>query len=1133
MPRNRFFHCLTLAAAFFLLWETQASAYETRVVTDHANTPLFQLRFFDQGEEYGNALSETEGEVSTWQLSAAQKDAVTQAVELWADILGPGANNAVPAAINVGTMNEVNADAISVANPTWHGTPWEGSSGLAGALIGDQSMNPPAQIRIGKMNFSIPDIPSSLPTGNGIDLVGTLYHEMGHALGISSLALVGEDDGGNPVYGFDTEISPWDRHLVDRYGVTPTTDMEVVRSEPETAPGADPVFTVGEMTESGVLFKGTHVSEVLAGALNGGLPIEGFEGDSLDLSHIELDRSLMSHQDYRNYQVFMEAELAALQDIGYTIDRKNFYGFSVYGDNLTLSNGQGYFARNADGTAYLPGQPNTAAYGVGLHIYGSGNDITQTADLLACGTAGTGIRVDGEANTLRIAPGVRVSADGAYGTGLLLAYGKGQNVVSRGEIRATGTGGAGARFDFGGSLLGLDSGLTAEYRGSYIRSRTEAAEDESGNIVTQLYERYDLLDELKGPLTERFDVSGPLSGNAAAIYISRNAWVKNINIVNGAALSGDIISDWNPGNSDVQQAQAAANGDDLLTSLSFGRLAAGDGSATDAPDPDFRLRYDGNILGRHSIRMSVGGGALSFNGRAEVLDVNVREGATLSGNAEYTLNALDNGYVSVDGTFTNAGTVAPGNSIGTITINGDYHQTATGRLLTEFDASGTSDRLAVNGNAVVNGTLYLAPLPGYYAGSLSLAPITASGNLTEGYATNLLLDSPTLEMIATPQGGTATILSSRAADAYSRYAANGNAANVGRALSSAEGVRDDMRNLYAALDFSAADGSTVRDALSQLSPDAYGNAALASFDMHRMLSDLILPGTFSRAPQKDGEWHVFAQPYAGTFDQPGRSGMGGYDATNVGLIGGAERSTPGGLTVGGHVVFNHQSMTGDANGKLRGEGLYLGAQGLYAPAGWDGWNVFGIGRLGVENWRMKRAVSFNGYNRENNKDWTGFSGSVRAGGGYEADWGTIKAGPFAALDYAFSSRPSLTEDNGMGSRLHLDSETFHSLRSSLGVRMSTNERQLGEHATWKAHVSAAWNHELLDKAGTMHASFVEAANAGFSNTVKVPGRDSLGLGAGVRFNTDKHVSFSLNAGSELFRRDATSVYGNLAVEWKF
>ncbi len=121
----------------------------------------------------------------------------------------------------------------------------------------------------------------------------------------------------------------------------------------------------------------------------------------------------------------------------------------------------------------------------------------------------------------------------------------------------------------------------------------------------------------------------------------------------------------------------------------------------------------------------------------------------------------------------------------------------------------------------------------------------------------------------------------------------------------------------------------------------------------------------------------------------------------------------------------------------------------------------------------------------------------------------------------------------MGSRLHLDSETFHSLRSSLGVRMSTNERQLGEHATWKAHASAAWNHELLDKAGTMHASFVEAANAGFSNTVKVPAATALASARACVFNTDKHVSFSLNAGSELFRRDATSVYGNLAVEWKF
>ena len=49
----------------------------------------------------------------------------------------------------------------------------------------------------------------------------------------------------------------------------------------------------------------------------------------------------------------MEAEMATLQDIGYTIDRRNLFGYSVYGDDLTLTNTNGYFARNAAGTACL------------------------------------------------------------------------------------------------------------------------------------------------------------------------------------------------------------------------------------------------------------------------------------------------------------------------------------------------------------------------------------------------------------------------------------------------------------------------------------------------------------------------------------------------------------------------------------------------------------------------------------------------------------------------------------------------------------------------------------------------------------------------------------------------------------
>ena len=138
--------------------------------------------------------------------------------------------------------------------------------------------------------------------------------------------------------------------------------------------------------DSGCYFSGTNVNAVLtidsdhaqlafpvdSSIKVPGLPLNGDEGYP-ELSHIELQNSFLSHQYFRNWSVPMEAELAMMQDLGYNIDRRNFFGFSVYNDNLTLENNNGYFARiknEAGDWIYDTNTPNTQDWGVGLHVYG-------------------------------------------------------------------------------------------------------------------------------------------------------------------------------------------------------------------------------------------------------------------------------------------------------------------------------------------------------------------------------------------------------------------------------------------------------------------------------------------------------------------------------------------------------------------------------------------------------------------------------------------------------------------------------------------------------------------------------------------------------------------------------------------
>ena len=184
--------------------------------------------------------------------------------------------------------------------------------------------------------------------------------------------------------------------------------------------------------------------------------------------------------------------------------------------------------------------------------------------------------------------------------------------------------------------------------------------------------------------------------------------------------------------------------------------------------------------------------------------------------------------------------------------------------------------------------------------------------------------------------------------------------------------------------------------------------------------------------------------------------------------------------------------------------------------------------------RSHRNMYIGSYNGAADAKWTGYSGSLRLGTALTKETHAVKSGPFAAVQYSFVHRPSITEDGG-AIRAHINSETYDSLRTQLGYQLTTRLRPLHDSRTqWQAYISAAWNHELLSDNGTTTYQLLDiSGTTSIRDTAALYGRDSLSLMAGLTFRTPKKMDISMNIGSDMYRQGGSSIYGKIGLKWKF
>lgn len=513
-----------------------------------------------------------------------------------------------------------------------------------------------------------------LPTNEqAADLVGALRLEMAHALGAEAAI-----DSSAMKFSNDLRDSrAWTFHLVDANGNFATAGKQIITSANLGELNPAEVFVANK-----VYFKGDNVSEVLNGAT-----FNGVNGIPLNSTFNEtLIPGLMSGLPYKNYSTFTELELAAMQDIGYNIDRKKFYGRSIYSSGGTF--------KNED--IFTSAEP----LAVGLHVWGAKNDVTQSGDITLTGDGAVGVRVDGFENKVTIPQETTIQSDGLRGKGILISYGRDHNLNVEGNILATGNA---VEFNFGSNMLGAGG----EYRGSYLRYLRGV--DASGNIISAENLPLFMADsfnyssnELNGALVNDFNLSGSLTGDNA-IYIGKNSFVKNINFNQGANLRGNIISDWKHFTAadgfladypimiqyNGQTIDATKYIPDLVTNLNF----------------NTSLEYGGNILGADNIKMNINAGTLKFSGAADVLSVDVGQGAKLFGGI-FTLNNqsanLAAGFTDITtGKFINHGTIAAGTPDTNLVINGDLISDGVIQKV----SGGSAGSIIVNGNAYIDGSL--------------------------------------------------------------------------------------------------------------------------------------------------------------------------------------------------------------------------------------------------------------------------------------------------------------------------------------------------------------------------------------------------------------------------------------------
>ncbi|MBL6617192.1 MAG: autotransporter domain-containing protein [Reyranella sp.] len=550
------------------------------------------------------------------------------------------------------------------------------------------------------------------------------------------------------------------------------------------------------------------------------------------------------------------------------------------------------------------------------------------------------------------------------------------------------------------------------------------------------------------------------------------------------------------------------------------------------------LTLSGSMVGPLSI-LPGGTFALAPGGSYANPGGTVANSGTLVVNGTLSSNVLNGGLLTGAGTIVgnvlNGGIVAPGNSIGTLSIAGNYIHGSPASYMVEANASGQSDLINVGGTAnLQGGPVFVSAQPGTtYAPRTTYRIVSAAGGLSGTFSSVNELYPFLLSSLSYDANNAYLTLQ---IGGFAAAAVNPIQYAVGTVLdANVNNATGDFAQVLSAMATNVVTDQAAQSVLQQLSGNNYAGLSSSMVQGAQLFMNNFAGQTGGSAsfggsrvalaeacdvacdPNALPQWGAWGGGIGGFGTIGANAPVGGVTYNAGGFAAGIDRvitsSTRLGVTAG--YTSGTQWVSGFA-GQSKSDTFNVGLYGNYAQDKVYADALVGYAYSGNQMWR---PISIPGLQPRTALGQTGANqwyGQLESG--YRFDIGTAANAfvtPFARLQAYTGTQNAFTETGAQSLSLTVAQQTTNSLRSVLGAQLG-GAMDLGWREKLAMQFRLGWSHEYADVGRPVTATLAGAPAMPFTTFGVSPQRDGIVLG--------------LSANTAI--ADATSIYlryeGNIA-----